>query len=306
HFVGGGSTETASMEREKPSSPGSSSPERHCPTCGATVSSKFCPDCGEKEFSAADLSIGHFFNHALGEFFHFDSKILRSFRLLFTRPGFLTAEYLRGCRKPYLHPFQLFFIANIIYFLLQPYMGWSGLRTTLDIRMHKMEYSDLASRLVAQRIAAKGTTLEAFSRSFDHLVDVQARSLVVLMVLMYAVLLAALQWRRKQPFGQHLAFCLHFTGFWLIAIFLGFYGGAYWIMRLVVALGFTLPHLNWDRDLFFVSQFFLVVYSARALRVVYRDPTLLAVLKALILALALQYVLSTYRFALFLIGLYSA
>src|SRR5262252_5313188 len=153
HFVGGGSTETVSSEREKSSSPGSSSPERPCPTCGATVRSKFCPDCGEKEFSAADLSLGHFFNHALGEFFHFDSKILRSFRLLFTRPGFLTAEYLRGCHKPYLQPFQLFFIANIIYFLLQPYTGWSGLRTTLNIQMHMMSYSDVASRLVAQRIA---------------------------------------------------------------------------------------------------------------------------------------------------------
>jgi thiamine biosynthesis protein ThiS len=306
HFVGGGSTDTASVEQEKPQSPTSSTPARSCPTCGAWVSSKFCPECSEKEFSAADLSMRHFFSHALGEFFHFDSKMLGSFRLLFARPGFLTAEYLRGCRKPYLHPFQLFFIANLVYFLLQPYAGWSGLHSTLAIQMHMMSYSDVASRLVAQRIAAKGITLQAFSQSFDHLVDVQARSLVVLMVLIYAILLAILQWRKRQFFGRHLVFCLHFTAFWLIAIFLGFYGGSYWIMRLALAAGFTLPHLNWDRDIFFVFLVFMVAYTARALRVVYGDSAWMAILKALALGLALHYVLNIYRFILFLIGLYSA
>src|ERR1700760_1248991 len=113
HFVGGGSTgidETAFQAQPMPSTAGK---PWQCPTCGLQVSGKFCPECGEKKFGAADLSIRHFFTHALGDFFHFDSKIFRSFRLLFTRPGFLTAEYLRGCRKPYLHPFQLFFIANL-------------------------------------------------------------------------------------------------------------------------------------------------------------------------------------------------
>jgi sulfur carrier protein len=101
HFVGGGST---SLEGEE-TSVFSQREAWSCPTCGRVVTSKFCPDCGEKESSPADLSVKHFFSHALGELFHFDSKIFRSFRLLFTRPGFLTAEYLRGCRKPYLYPF---------------------------------------------------------------------------------------------------------------------------------------------------------------------------------------------------------
>jgi sulfur carrier protein len=105
HFVGGGSTSLAGKE----TSVLSRGEDWGCPTCGRMAASEFCPDCGEKEFSPADLSVRHFFSHALGEFFHFDSKIGRSFRLLFTKPGFLTSEYLRGCRRPYLHPFQLLF-----------------------------------------------------------------------------------------------------------------------------------------------------------------------------------------------------
>jgi thiamine biosynthesis protein ThiS len=300
HFVGGGSTGTELLQQETHTS----NAAWQCPTCGAQVSGKFCPDCGEKKFGASDLSMRHFFHHALGDFFHFDSKIFGSFRLLFTRPGFLTSEYLRGCRKPYLHPFQLFFIANLIYFLLLPYTGWSGLRTTLAIQTHMMSYKHLASRMVADRIAAKGVTLEQFSHSFDHVVDVQARSLVMLMVPLFALVLALMQWRKKQFFGQHLVFSLHFTAFWLVALFIGFYGGTAQIYRFAQHHGVALAYLNSDNALFPVALLILVGYTTLAMHAVYRDSILLSLVKAAILTASFHYVLDIYRFVLFLTALY--
>jgi thiamine biosynthesis protein ThiS len=305
HFVGGGNTGTEIM----PSNEDAAETARsawECPTCGAHGNSRYCPDCGEKKFGKSDLSFHHFFHHALGEFFHFDSKIFLSFRLLFTRPGFLTAEYLRGRRKPYLHPFQLFFIANLLYFVLQPYMGWSGLRTTLNIQTHSMSYSNFASHMVTARVAAKGVTMEAFTHSFDHVIDIEARSLVVLMVLLYTLLLAVLEWRKRTYIGQHLVFCLHYTAFWLITVFLGIYGGSYWLMRAAISAQHAIPSLNWDRDLFGLVLAVMVFYGARALQHVYHDSIAIAVLKACILAGALHYILNIYRFALFLIALYAA
>jgi len=248
----------------------------------------------------------HFFSHALGELFHFDSKIFRSFRLLFTKPGFLTAEYLRGCRKPYLHPFQIFFIANLFYFLVQPYIGWTGLRTTLDVQLHMMSYSNLASRLVAERLAAKGTSLAEFSHTFDHLVDVQARSLVLIMVPLYAMLLAVLQWRKKQFFGQHVVFSLHFTAFWLIAIFVGLYPGVSLILRFAVKHGVRLPQTNWDNFIFPLALSLLIIYVYLALRFVYRDSVFLSLAKALVVVASFHYVLDIYRFILFLTALYAS
>jgi thiamine biosynthesis protein ThiS len=305
HFVGGGSTgSSVSQEESTVASPAVTGSQWLCPTCGAGVSGKFCPACGEKKVDAADLSIGHFFTHALGEFFHFDSKIFLSFRLLFTRPGFLTAEYLRGCRKHYLHPFQLFFVSNLIYFFVQPYLGWSGLRTTLDIQLHMMSYSSLAARLASERIAAKGITLAQFSRSFDHLVEVQARSLVLIMVLLYAILLAVLQWRKKQFFGQHLVFSLHFTAFWLIAIFIVLYPGVSLMLRFALRHGVHLPSVNWDTLIFPVALLLLLIYTFLALRTAYRESAFVSFAKALVLVASFHYVLDIYRFVLFLAALY--
>lgn len=275
-----------------------------CPTCGTHTTSNFCPTCGERKSGAADFSLHHFFSHALGELFHFDSKIFRTCRLLFTRPGFLTAEYLRGCRKPYLHPFQLFFVANLIYFLLQPYTGWTGLRTTLNVQLHMMSYSSIADKMVSARIAAKGVSLEQFAHSFDHVVDVQARSLVVLMVPLFALVLAVLQWRKRRLFGEHLVFSLHFTAFWLIAVFIGIYGGSNAVITAFAHYGIRFHVGNWDNFLFPFALVTLLVYSFVALRTVYGDSILGAILKALILAGFFHYALDIYRFVLFLTALY--
>lgn len=314
HFVGGG----AGVELNKDLSRGLSAQEEagtaqpvvaanawNCPTCGAPARSKFCQDCGEKKPSKSDFSIRHFFTHALGEFFHFDSKIFRSFGLLYARPGFLTAEYVRGCRKPYLHPFQLFFIANLIYFLMQPLIGWTGLRTTLYIQTHQMEYSRMASRMVDEKIAARGVTAEQFARSFDHAVDVQARSLAVIMVPMFALLIALLQWRKRQFFGQHLVFSLHNTAFWLTALFIGSYGGTSLLYRVFIRYGVRIAQLTSDNFLFPLTLLILVAYLLIAFRVVYGDSTVVALAKAAVVAFALHYVLAAYRFILFFIAFYS-
>jgi thiamine biosynthesis protein ThiS len=305
HFVGGGTagpSEIATHEA-RIAQPFTAS-EWQCPSCGTAVGGRFCQKCGEKKFGAADLSMRHFFSHALAEFFHFDSKIFGSFRLLFTRPGFLAAEYVRGCRKPYLHPFQVFFVANLLYFFLQPVIGWTGLRTPLYIHMHMMPYSGLASRMVADRILAKGTTLKEFTAAFDHVVDVQARTLVVIMVPLLALLLALVQWRKHRFLGEHMVLALHFTAFWLVAIFVLLYGGSVIVLLWLAHRGIRFPDYKVDALLFPITRAIQAIYLYVAFRVFYRESILAAALKAVGVALLLLYIMQLYRFILFLSALW--
>lgn len=307
HFVGGGTPgPSVSQEESVLASQAAAVPEWQCPTCGTRVSGKFCPGCGEKEFGPADLSIRHFVTHALGEFFHFDSKIFRSFRSLFTRPGFLSAEYARGCRKPYLHPFQIFFIANLIYFFLQPLTGWTGLKTPLYVHTHMSGYTSLATRLVAQRVAAKGISESEFTHAFDHVVDLQARSLVLLMVPMFAVVLWALEWRKRRFFGEHLAFALHFYAFWVLTMFLVVYGLSKPVLLYLQHRGIVFTETALDHFLYRAGQAILFVYLFPGLRTFYHDKTAFAAVKALVLIFAMDFMMQAYRFILFLTALYSA
>jgi len=135
-------------------------------------------------------------------------------------------------------------------------------------------------------------------------VDVQARSLVLIMVLLYAILLAVLQWRKKQVFGQHLVFSLHFTAFWLMAIFVVLYPGVSLLLRFVLRHGVHLPSLNWDTLIFPVALSVLLIYSFLALRTAYCESAILSFAKALVLVASFHYVLDIYRFVLFVAALY--
>jgi len=307
HFVGGGSVAPVGSELDRKAAPAMPVRESwNCATCGETGSAPFCPNCGEKKPSRHDLSLHHFFSHALGEFFHFDSRIFRSFRLLVTRPGFLAAEYVRGCRKPYLHPFQLFFVANILYFFLQPLTGWTGLRTPLYIHMHMLPYSKLASRLVERRILAHGITLQQFSASFNHVIDGQARTLVVVMVPLSALLFALVQWRKKRYFGEHLVLALHFIAFWLVAIFIVMYGSGSVILRLLAHWGIHFPDYKVDAFLFPITRAVQGIYLYFAFRAFYRDSFLAALLKSALVAYLAVYIVQLYRFILFFTALYTS
>jgi len=80
-----------------------------CRNCGESLHGEYCANCGQR-----DTTVIRFFPTLLLEAFEglfaFDSKTYRSLWLLFTRPAFLTKEYLAGRRVRYLAPMRLFII----------------------------------------------------------------------------------------------------------------------------------------------------------------------------------------------------
>jgi hypothetical protein len=118
-----------------------------------------------------------------------DGRLLRSLRALLLHPGSLTLAYGEGRRKPFIGPFQLFLLANVVFFAVQSLTHTRVFSSSLDSHLHHQDWSALAQELVGHRLAAANTTLDRFAPLFDRAVVLHAKSLVIAMAVPFALLL---------------------------------------------------------------------------------------------------------------------
>ena len=184
-----------------------------CATCGIGVDTLHCPSCGEKALEAKDLTFMGLMSQVFQSLSSLDSRLLRSVRVLATRPGVITHAYVSGPRKPYIGPFQLFLIVNVVFFAVQSFGGSPIFSTSLRSHMYEQDWSGFARSLVSQKLQAAHTTLAAYTPIFDHAVDVNAKSLVILLVLPFVMVLIPLFAGSRRPFVTHPVFLttLYFT-----------------------------------------------------------------------------------------------
>ncbi len=229
-----------------------------------------------------------------------DSRLIRSLRALVFRPGALTTAYLEGPRKPYISPFQLFLLANLVFFAVQSLTRDKIFSTPLDSHLHGQDWSALARDLVAKRLEGKHISLQAYAPLFDHVVAVNARSLIFLMAVPFALLLVLMFLRNSRPFAAHIAFTLHFYAFQLMLLSLLLLG-----LLVQTRLGGS-ERLSAAMDvaLFAIQLCASAIYLYVATGRVYGVSGLRRVVTAGALVAAAGCVVLGYRFALFIITLY--
>jgi len=93
--------------------------ERNCKNCETKLLKgySFCPKCGQED-KANVVTFKQFILDFLGDYFTFDSLIVRSVRPLIIKPGFLTNEFLEGRRVRYIPPLRMFIFISILFFLI--------------------------------------------------------------------------------------------------------------------------------------------------------------------------------------------
>jgi len=239
-------------------------------------------------------------------FFHVDSKVFRTLKTLIVKPGELTKEFFLGRRKPYMSPLQTFFVCNLLFFLLQPLTG-------LEILAPPLRYFDnpgsMTKRLINKRLEHKDISrnteqFEEFSLSFYHNSHLQAKSLILVLALMLALIMAALQFRRHRYFSEHIIFCLHVYAWWLL-----------WVLAILIVLGlaFALSKLAGHQisirfiDIFAVMLEFggLGVYLFFASRRFYEDKVFPGIVQGIALTYCGYLLFHLYRYLLFFTVLYS-
>lgn len=195
-----------------------------CPSCGAPFYGRYCHRCGEKKLAPEDRTVRHFVADILGTLFNLDSTFWRTFRLLLVKPGALTAAHLRGERRPYLSPFKVFVLCNLVYFFVQPYTGFTGFVTDLYSHTHRQPYSEQLAleHLVRARLQADTLPPDAYraryaryAERFDARSSAYARSLILLLIPLVALGLLLVIPRRL--LADHVVFATHLLA-WLFLV----------------------------------------------------------------------------------------
>jgi Protein of unknown function (DUF3667) len=187
-----------------------------CPRCKNAVLTPFCAECGEEPIAPYDLSIRGLTAKLIHALTSIDARAVRTAWCLLRHPGTLTLAWVDGKRKPYIAPFQLFLIANVLFFALQWLTGTNIFSSTLDSHLHHQDWSELARTLLARRLEKTSTPVELYAPVFDHAVVTNAKSLIVLMTLPFAALLPLVFVGRRRPFMAHVVFALHLYTFLLL------------------------------------------------------------------------------------------
>ncbi len=153
---------------------------------------------------------------------------------------------------------------------------------------------------MAERLRALHTTLAEFAPLFDRAVVLNAKALIVLMVVPLALMLP-LVFPRRRPFSVDVVFALHFYAFVLLLFSVG----------LGVALadqllgGGGLASARFDRIVTGAMLAASAVYVYVAAGRVYPGRPGVRVVQAFVVALIVGAVILGYRFVIFLITLYT-
>jgi hypothetical protein len=206
-----------------------------CLNCGATVQLDYCPECGQRAIDP-DPTLRQFMQELAAELLNWDGKLLATFRMLFTKPGRLTQEYLVGRRVSFISPLRVYLTCSVLYFFVaaiapehKPQLR-KGAAVQTQIGPLTLESSDSAAlaRYLDSTAHSPNRTTRVWGSHFRNALgrsgeltaamrDALPKMMFVL-VPFFAALVALVFRARRMRYPQHLAFALHVHAFMFVAL----------------------------------------------------------------------------------------
>jgi hypothetical protein len=181
-----------------------------CGNCGAELTGPFCSQCGEKRLTPKDYSLGHFIEEAIDSVTHLDSRFLRTFKLLFRKPGELSNAFFHGGRSRYTKPLSLFIIINIVFFFVQPHTGLFGYKYS----QYMKDQSHRAA--VQEHLRETRESEQNYAARFNANLQNQKKSVLIFAVPVLALLMTVLFAGSGRTYAEHLVFSVQVYAFLLV------------------------------------------------------------------------------------------
>lgn len=162
----------------------------------------------------AELSLSHFLKDAFEEVFNFDSKFIRTIRLLIFKPGFLTNEIIAGKRVNYIKPFRIYIIVVVLHFLAFSFFK-SGDIFAVD-RFPLFKLVPGIHELVHQYEVKSGLSHSVFIETVDQKIKDNLNVIFYFIVFVMALYFKLIYFRSGKYYIEHLYYMLHLISFGLI------------------------------------------------------------------------------------------
>lgn len=197
-----------------------SQPSNTCLNCGSTLTGAYCSQCGEKVFSEHDKSIKHFIQENFHFITHLDGKYLKSLKLVFFKPGFLSLEYCRGIRKKYFKPVSLFLVGVLIYLIFPLLPGLNMSFYQNHSTFYRGMHIEAVHSMSVNYMEKKGITEEELARRYDAKSPKFAKVMILLVLPFTAGILWILFFRKRQYLFDHLIIGTEMNTLLLYAMFI--------------------------------------------------------------------------------------
>ncbi|HEV8445893.1 MAG TPA: DUF3667 domain-containing protein [Gemmatimonadaceae bacterium] len=229
--------------------------EHLCLNCGEPLHGAFCSNCGQRAVPPRP-SLRELLGEAFAEFSGWDGKLAATLRLLVTRPGQLTVDFLDGKRARYITPLRLYLSVSLVYFLLSAAAPSSiapgelakvgdvgnakitvGLgshtpdQLTADQREVILASVPSAPKPLRPALRRLGTDPQGFQKDFT---EVMPRLMFALLPV-FALIVALFY--RGRGFVEHLYFTIHVQTFFFVALGIGVLSRFTHVMALIIAAG---------------------------------------------------------------------
>jgi hypothetical protein len=195
----------------------------YCPSCGAKRKGNYCRKCGEKKIiPERDFGIRKFMSQILWHFTHMDSKLLKTVRLLFFKPGFLTNEWIAGRRVGYMKPLQLFVMASVLFYFFLPSTN-AHFTAPQDLMRGFEEHDRLANlfqydfgKAFAEKQTALQVSDQVLSAEVQEAAAQRSKTWLFLLIPLWGSILF-LFFKRQMPWlAPHLIFAMHALTFYIL------------------------------------------------------------------------------------------
>jgi uncharacterized protein DUF3667 len=241
-----------------------------CFNCSDPLKGHFCANCGQAADSHLPSAM-QFVNQAVESLTHADSRLWRTLRLLWFRPGQLTLEFIEGRRVSFLPPVRLYFVFSVIFFTL---VSLSRPRTALMRFIHAKHQRQLSpascsnwhffgdhawtehlTRICEESFRENGVNL--LHAAVDTMPDAMF-AFVPLIALSHMLMYS----RPRHLYAEHLLFFLHVHAFFFSMMT---------VWMLLPASGAIWPG-SWSTPMWLPCTMFsvMLVYGAMALKRVFR------------------------------------